>query len=204
MALAAVLLLSVAGCSSDGEREPAPTAGDEGQSTTAATPSPEDSEGTAKPDQPGNTGAAAGSGSPAPVTEEVTQEAEEGIEDDAADVGDALEDPPVAEELSRDAVTGAALEDLRNRVAEYENSGWRVVGEPTVARHRVVRYSTNPESAVVRVCIDNSDIRVVDAAGRTVPGSRPANPRSLNILTLVKVGGAWAVSEQRLATRPDC
>lgn len=205
VALATVALLAVGGCSKSvdseadsGDREPTSNV-DGVTSPESPTGSPGSADG---PSTPGGSDGTAGT--PAPVPDEVVADTEDGVEDYVADVGDVMKKPSSDEDLDLDAVTGAALEELRNRVVEYETSGWRVVGEPTVVRHRVVRYRKDPESAVVRACLDNSDVRVVDSEGRTVPGSRPAKPRSLNILTLVKTGDGWAVSEQRLAARPDC
>lgn len=208
VALATVALLAVGGCSKDADREV--DAGErESTSSAEATGSPGSTDGSGgnadeSPAPDGESGPTEKTGTPAAVPDEVVAETEDGVEDYVEDVGDAMEQPSADEDLDLDAVTGAALEELRNRVAEYETSGWRVVGQPRVVRHRVVRYRKDPESAVVRACLDNSDVRVVDSEGRTVPGSRPAEPRSLNILTLVRTGDGWAVSEQRLAARPDC
>lgn len=197
-ALLAVAVLALAGCSSQGDPE-------ESAASSGASPdAPGASEGTT-PSADEQTVATPGPDSPAvPAPGEVSEETEEGVEEYVEDLGDVLADPSTEEEIAPETVTGAALEDLRNQVAEYEASGWRVVGEPRVVRHRVVRYHETPETAVVRACIDNSRVRVVDADGRAVPGSRPASPRTLNVLTLVKVDGDWAVAERRLAARPDC
>lgn len=196
------LVLALAGCSSDPDDEPS---GDSGPSAGASVEASGEGDPTATPSpgEPGSTDPGPDA-APAAVTDEVAQETEEGVTDYVADVGDVLADPSSEEEVDLATVTGAALEDLRNQVIEYEASGWRVVGEPRVVRHRVVRYYEDPEVAVVRACVDNSAVRVVDAQGRTVPGSRSASPRSLNVFTLVRVDGRWAVGEQRLATRPDC
>lgn len=197
---AAVVALTAAGCSSDKDDAPSASSGPSVEAspsddpTTTATPSP---------GEPGSTDPGPDA-TPVEVPEEVAAETEDGVEEYVADVGDVLADPSTEEEIDPAAVTGAALEALRNQVAEYEASGWRVVGEPRVVRHRVVRYYDDPEVAVVRACLDNSDVRVVDRAGKPVPGSRPASPRTLNVFTLVRVDDQWAVGEHRLATRPDC
>lgn len=198
MAFLAVAVLALAGCSSQDDPEDRPS----GSAPSADASGPSED---VTPESGAPTVATPGpDATPVPAPDEVGEKTEKGVEEYVEDLGDVLADPSTEEEVAPDAVTGAALEDLRNQVAEYEASGWRVVGEPRVVRHRVVRYFDAPETAVVRACIDNSRVRVVDADGRTVPGSRPASPRSLNVLTLVKVDGEWAVAERRLATRPDC
>lgn len=194
---ALALVLTLAACSSDADDQLSP-----GSSPGSAAGSPT-AEARPAPGEPGST-TPGPDATPVPVPDEVAARAEDGVTDYVSDVGDALADPTTEDELTLDAVTGAALEELRNRVAEYQTSGWRVVGAPKVVRHRVVRYYDDPPIAVVRACIDNSRVRVVDADGAVVPGSRPAKARTLNILTLVEVDGSWAVGEQRLATKPDC
>ncbi|MBE7323980.1 hypothetical protein IEQ44_04865 [Nocardioides sp. Y6] len=206
LALTCVVALAASGCSRDAER--GSDADPDGASTGATSSvSPTPTPGATAPRTPGGSSPTErnrGPGIPGTVPPEVVTEAEEGVDEYVSQVGDALGSPSTEEELTLAAVTGAALEELRNRVAEYEASGWRVVGEPRVVRHRVVRYRKGPESVVVRACIDNSDVRVVDSEGQTVPGSLPAKPRTLNVLTLVRAGEGWAVSEQRLAPQPDC
>lgn len=189
-------------CSSvDDSASDSPTPGD--GSSAGATSAPGQSDG---PGQPGGSTDATPPPDAVPVEApaEVVEETGDAVEDYVVDTGAVLEEPTTEEELTLETVTGAALEELRNRVAEYEASGWYVSGEPVVVRHRVVEYYEDPALAVVRACIDNSKVRVVDADGQTIPGSRPARPRTLNVLRLVQVSGDWVVAEQRPATRPDC
>ena len=118
----------------------------------------------------------------------------------APKAGDDPTDPARATEPT--GVTGAALAELRNTAAEYEDNGWQVRGTPKVLDEQVVR-RVGGSSLVVRACVDNSSVRVVDAAGKRVPNSSPA-PRTLNVLTLVRKDDAWVVTEQRPALNPDC
>lgn len=201
--LAAAGALLATGCSSSADDSPEPrTAG------TGATPTP-DARVSDEPstDEPGPRA------TPVSPPPEVVTATGDAVDDYADAVGDVLADPPPGDDsgdsdvalVVLDAVTGAALEELRNQAAEYEASGWRVVGRPRVVRHRVAAYYTDPERAVVRACLDNSKVRVVDADGRTVPGSRPVHPRTLNVLTVVKdADGDWVVTAQRPAARPNC
>ena len=109
-------------------------------------------------------------------------------------------DPTRAAEAT--GATGAALAELRNTATEYEDNGWQVTGRSKVVDEQVVR-RVGDTSLVVRACVDNSSVRVVDAEGRPVPNSSPA-PRTLNVLTLARQGDTWVVTEQRPARNPDC
>lgn len=101
-------------------------------------------------------------------------------------------------------VTGPALETLLNTESEYDQNGWRITGRAKVVSQQVVRRTTDPKGLVLRVCVDNSGVKVVDADGKRVPNSRPTNPRTLNVLTLVPREGAWVVADERPAANPDC
>lgn len=194
--LAVALLLTLPGCS---DERPASSRRDNASAPTAGTTSPP------APGEPGST-TPGPDAAPVAAPAEVVEATGLGVEEYVVGVSRALTDPsadPTADGVV-EAVTGAALEELRNRAVEYEAAGWRVVGEPEVVRHRVVEYYDDPELAVVRACVDNSAVRVEDADGRVVPGSTPPRPRSLNVLRLVRTEGRWVVAEQRLAARPDC
>lgn len=143
---------------------------------------------------------------PRDVPAQVAKATEKATDDFIDKVGDELEKPDAKKDLKTvPGVTGAALDELRNRVAEYDASGWRVLGEPVVVRQQVVQLLDDPERAVVHACLDNSKVRVVDADGKRVPNSKPAEPRTRNIITMVKTKkGAWIVADQRPASKPDC
>lgn len=138
------------------------------------------------------------------VPKAVREQASKGTDAYLDEADDALRSPdPEKPQTRYDNVTGAALETLLNTVAEYDKNGWRVVGKPKVVSQEVIEESK--KTLVVRACLDNSRVKVVDAEGAEVPNSRPANPRTLNILTLAKdKAGEWVVSDQRPAADPDC
>ncbi len=100
-------------------------------------------------------------------------------------------------------VVGSALTDLMVTSDEYARNGWKVVGEPKVVAQQVVRRDEATGSLVVRVCVDNSDVRVVEKDGSTVPNSAGGG-RSLNVVTLFSADSEWVVQTQRVAARPDC
>lgn len=109
-----------------------------------------------------------------------------------------------AKEPTVDGLSGAALEELLNTLAEYRENGWRMEGSPRVLSTRVLEVTEKPSTVRMVACVDNSDVRLVDDEGNEVPNSRQPNPRTRNVLTLVPEGGAWVVAAQRPATRPDC
>lgn len=205
MAAAGTLLL--AGCSSSDESSRT----DDPSTSPSQAPdgSPDDSAGDST-DSGGSGGSDGQSGGratlePDEVPRDVARQTDEATEKFLDRVGEKLEEPDAEQELKTlPGVTGAALDELRNRITEYDASGWQVVGEPTIVRQRVVRLLEDPERAIVHACIDNSSVRVVDADGKRVPNSKPAEPRTRNIITLVKSKGEWVVTEQRPATKPDC
>ena len=197
LTVAGCCVLTLGACSS-GSRADDPSDEPDARDTESSQTDPSSS-----PD-PASPSASVEPGPSVPVPSAVRSEAAEAADDYLDTVGDVLEEPDPSSEETLPAVTGAALETLRNQIAEYDASGWKIVGEPVIVRQRVVTYSDDPPVAVVRACIDNSDVRVVDSTGKTVPGSTPVSPRTLNLFTLVKEKGAWAIAESRPAARPDC
>lgn len=213
-AVAAASALVLAGCSSSDD-EPksnspssSPTESANGSADESASESPDESSDANDParaladfDEEKSPTIA-----PRDVPAKVAKATEKATTDFLDRVSEELEEPDAKKPLkTAPGVTGPALEELRNRVTEYDSSGWRVLGEPTIVSQRVVQLLEDPEQAVVDACIDNSAVRVVDPDGKRVPNSKPAEPRTRNIITLVKTKkGAWIVADQRPAAKPDC
>jgi hypothetical protein len=107
-------------------------------------------------------------------------------------------------DLSQVAI-GAVLGELDATRAEFAALGWSQVGTPTIVDLRVVTPPTEqaPADAVVEACLDNSDVRIVDASGRDVraPGTPP---RSLNIYVLRWTEDRWLVADHTFPDDPDC
>lgn len=195
-ALGLALLMTVVGCSGSGS----PEADDGHDGTTSPTPGSSASP-RSEPPAPGD------SVDPDSLPASTLTAVEEGSDDYFATFGDVLGDPDATEVESTEAlpgVSGAALEEMLNTATEYQVNGWRIAGRPVVVRQRVVSATQDPDQVVVRACIDNSAVRVLDARGDEVPNSRPPRPRTRNILTLVRDGDSWVVDGQRPAVRPNC
>lgn len=201
LALAAAVL---SGCSRDNsDTSPDPDARPDSSIDSSPSPDP-----AAPDDESGETDSPDGnprrSNLPDMTPQEV-KEVEESTEDFYDDQIDALADPKeTPEPTDHPHITADALEDLVNQVAEFQDNGWKMVGEPEVVWQRVVRRSTSPSGVIVRACVDNSDVRVMDRNGDEVPNSRPSTPRTLNVLTVVRKDGRWVVADQRIAQNPDC
>jgi hypothetical protein len=104
-----------------------------------------------------------------------------------------------------DSVTGAMAEEVLATAAEFEAMGWTQSGTPEIVDVRVVRAPTpqEPLDAIVEVCLDSSNVQILDESGRNV---RPADTpqRSLNIFVLRLVDGSWLVAERTFPADPDC
>ncbi|MFC6695020.1 hypothetical protein [Nocardioides daphniae] len=193
LAVGLALGLALTGCSGSDEEaadDPAPKA------SASATPSP-----TAAPTATGS------KVDPGTLPAATVKAVGEGSTDYYEALTDALGDPSRADTDDPEefeGITGAALAELVNTLTEYEENGWRVEGEATVVDQEVVRATKDPDTVVVRACVDNSAIRIVDRNGDEVPNSRSPKPRTRNVLTLVRDGDSWVVAAQRPATRPNC
>jgi hypothetical protein len=122
--------------------------------------------------------------------------------DDQSD--DTRSDEEVLASIS-DLVTGAMAREVLATAAEFEAMRWTQSGTPEIIDVRVVRAPTPeaPLDAVVEVCLDNSNVQILDESGRNV---RPADTpqRSLNIFVLRLVDGSWLVAERTFPADPDC
>jgi len=190
--LLALLAPALVACS--GSSDEKPRAGARGDGPSAATAAPVEGQEPAEVDEE----------SPEiRVTKPVSRLVNKGTDAYLDEADDALRSPdPKQPPTSYDHVTGPALEALLNTVAEYDQNGWRVVGQPKVVSREVIHQ--NGHTLVMRACLDNSKVKVLDAKGKRVPNSKQASARTLNILTLTRLKGEWVVSDQRPATKPDC
>ncbi|QCX26648.1 hypothetical protein [Nocardioides jishulii] len=194
-ALALALLVTAVGCSDS----PRPATDGPGTTTSAAV--------DGSPAPPSEPAAPGTSVSPADLPDVTLAAVEKGSDTFFDTFGKVLGQPDgtdVESTAPLPGVTGAALEEMLNTAAEYQVNGWRIDGRPVVVRQDVVSATRDPDQVVVRACVDNSSVRVLDANGGEVPNSRPPRPRTRNILTLVREGDSWAVDAYRPAVRPNC
>ncbi|MBF0807064.1 hypothetical protein E4U03_00280 [Rothia nasimurium] len=102
------------------------------------------------------------------------------------------------------AATGTALDQYLTTATEYALAGWHVEGTSTVVgTPRIADGDYKGQSAkILEVCLDSSQVKVLDANGNTV--SAPQFTRSLNIFTLVEENGAWKIASHDFPNNADC
>lgn len=102
------------------------------------------------------------------------------------------------------AATGTALDQYLATATEYALAGWHVEGTSTVVGTPRIAdgdYMGQP-AKILEVCLDSSQVKVLDANGNTV--SAPQFTRSLNIFTLVEENGAWKIASHNFPNNADC
>ncbi|MDY6050939.1 MAG: hypothetical protein SPI83_00800 [Rothia sp. (in: high G+C Gram-positive bacteria)] len=102
------------------------------------------------------------------------------------------------------AATGAALDQYLATATEYALAGWHVEGNSTVVgTPRVADSDYQGQAAkVLEVCLDSSQVKVLDENGNPVSDSQFT--RSLNIFTLVEDNGAWKIASHDFPNDADC
>ena len=102
------------------------------------------------------------------------------------------------------AATGTALDQYLATATEYALAGWHVEGTSTVVgTPRIADGDYMGQAAkILEVCLDSSQVKVLDANGNTV--SAPQFTRSLNIFTLVEENGAWKIASHDFPNNADC
>lgn len=99
----------------------------------------------------------------------------------------------------------SALAEAEAEYGEMAVNGWRMEGTPRVVGTPKATATRYREADALRVaaCIDSSEVRLVDAQGRTV-GAEPRERRALNLFTLVRDGDSWKVAERSLPAETAC
>ncbi|MFC3686881.1 hypothetical protein [Aquipuribacter hungaricus] len=100
------------------------------------------------------------------------------------------------------AVAGPLLEELTTQLEEYDVNGWRQEGRTTVVSSEVL--SQDATGQVLRVCVDSSDVRVVDEQGVLVQPTDGLRTRQAVQLTVQQTDGAWQVVRRDFPDDPDC
>ncbi|WP_083093373.1 hypothetical protein [Rothia nasimurium] len=103
-----------------------------------------------------------------------------------------------------EAAIDSALDQYLATATEYALSGWHVEGSSTVVGSpRVAEGEYKGQAAkIMEVCLDSSQVKVVDAAGNTMSSNQ--TPRSLNIFTLIEDNGTWKIASHDFPNNADC
>lgn len=119
---------------------------------------------------------------------------------------DALSSPEDADQDMLVTVSeGLARDALESTVAEYRERGWTQIGRPTVVSTKVTAADpdADPPSAELDVCLDYSNVDVVDTAGTSVVDAR-AQTRVLNVFEMEYQDGRWVLVNQTFADDITC
>ncbi|MDO5670281.1 MAG: hypothetical protein Q4G50_09775 [Corynebacterium sp.] len=127
-----------------------------------------------------------------------------GLMEEIVDVSlSTLEDPTASLDLS-EVLTAAALEDIENQRQEWAVEGWHQEGEASVTVSDI-EPSDNPSVVRAQVCVDSSEVRVVDGNGVVINADVPAEERrSLMVVTFVQEGELWRMAERTFPDDPRC
>lgn len=143
---------------------------------------------------------------PPKVSPKVKRQARESVADYVATADDALASPERAARAANGSMVrkGPAWQATMNLAREYAENGWTVTGETRVVEYTVVEQTENPPTLTVAACLDTSGLKVTDEHGKTVGLQGNRSDRTMQVLTLVRQDGRWAVQNQGYATDPSC
>ena len=127
-----------------------------------------------------------------------------GLMEDILDVSlSTLDDPAATLDLS-EVLTAAALEDIENQRQEWAVEGWHQEGEASVPVSEI-EATDDPSVVRARVCVDSSQVNVVDENGVVVNADVPAEERrSLMLVTFVREVDVWRMAERTFPDDPRC
>lgn len=145
-----------------------------------------------------------------PVTTPATSNSGEDVVSDTENVQaqeQAASDQYVSDETTaqlEEAAIDSALDQYLATATEYALSGWHVEGSSTVVgTPRVAEGEYRGQAAkIMEVCLDSSQVKVVDASGNTMSSNQ--SPRSLNIFTLIEDNGTWKIASHDFPNNADC
>lgn len=172
---------------------------DAGEDDDAVVPSPQVSAGDAEP-RPGVA-------SEMPASELKTEES-----------ADALVQPLISQQASALGVPtgvdwesvvavadGSLLDSIENSVLEYSENRWTQVGSPTLVSATVLDVDDSDAGpvAVLEVCLDHSEVDLVDAGGVSLT-NRDSEMRVRSILTMRFLDDRWVATQQDFTDQLTC
>lgn len=132
---------------------------------------------------------------PAPVTDE--EAAKEGFDD---------QDQRIDTEDFEDVAAGAYLAQLESQAQQYESEGLKQVGTPRILSVTPVTLpgvSSGTEGIVADVCVDSSQVQVLDTEGVDHRADQPSDP-TLFRYTFALEGGSWRIVEETFPDQFTC
>ncbi|MFI7494625.1 hypothetical protein ACH9D2_07895 [Kocuria sp. M4R2S49] len=123
---------------------------------------------------------------------------------------DARQEPaeldPAAVAVAEEATAGAALQEVLASLAEFEHQGWEQRGAPVVVGDPVSAPLPTDEGEAVRVtvCLDSSEVTVVDRDGVVVSGKQKGRKALHNYDLFRQPGESWQVVQHGFPDDPTC
>ena len=98
------------------------------------------------------------------------------------------------------------LDEVANEQMELASNGWTKTGSEKVTSVEVLSSDPagTPPSAVLAVCVDSSEVDILDSSGQPIASGSTAHERSINIYTLHLIDGSWRVAARTFPDNPAC
>lgn len=120
--------------------------------------------------------------------------------------GAPVELDPAAVAAAEESAAGAALQEVIASLAEFEHQGWEQRGAPVVVGDPVSAPLPTDEGEAVRVtvCLDSSEVTVVDRDGVVVSGKQKDRTSLHNYDLFRQPGESWQVVQHGFPDDPTC
>lgn len=201
-----------------------PSDGSPSSDPTTATPpptegepsnDPSDSPGTATPSAPAAPSTPARPDPSSAPQAVVSTAPGELSEEDATALVEIAVVPPLdevgTEQALDSALAGVVIdsyaEELHAQWLELTSQGWTLTGAPTVQSLEITALddTSQPVTAEVLVCIDSSDVRIVDADGNVVGDPEAVMARAQHRFTMIQADdGIWRISSHAFPDAHEC
>jgi hypothetical protein len=119
---------------------------------------------------------------------------------------DPAELDPAAVAAAEENAAGAALQEVLASLAEFEHQGWEQRGAPAVVGDPVSAPLPTDDGEAVRVtvCLDSSEVTVVDRDGVVVSGKQKDRRALHNYDLFRQPGQSWQVVQHGFPDDPTC
>jgi cytoskeletal protein RodZ len=174
---------------------PANVAGPAAPTAPSATPEPSSAA------EPGSTAAPA----PEATDEHLTENTADVVLADYFEAMDALKPDTDLDGIAA-VVTGDALAEVEAQQLEFESRGWSLTGSTRFEDVSVVEADLESDrpTATVSVCVDSSDVQLMDEDNSPVSTATDESRRAINLYSLAYTDGAWRVTSHTFPDDPQC
>ncbi|MFI7579586.1 hypothetical protein [Kocuria kalidii] len=113
---------------------------------------------------------------------------------------------PAAVAAAEESASGAALQEVVASLTEFEHQGWEQRGVPVVVGRPVLAPlpAEGGDAARVTVCLDSSQVTVVDRDGEVVRGPQKDRRALHNYDLFREPGQSWQVVQHGFPNDPTC